>query len=184
MAGGGPAPSPLSSAQAFAEAAPADAAAEADATVALSEEATGLRQRQFSFAGIPPILKVLGSTTDYTPATMQDQVTSALAAEGMVPMKEMPSPSATVDVPADVPAEGFLATPESVRDCITKLTNNQASTALLIDQSRYQGEAASIVVAPDYDVPAAQAPDLSMIEVWVVDPECDVTWRMRFRLGR
>ncbi len=144
------------------------------------------QQRQINFAGmVPPALSLTGSRTNYLKKDMQGQVTEALEEHGMAPISAMPSPEPTVvEVEGDVPEEGFLATPQTLRDCITKLTTSPTSTALMIDTSMYEGRQASIVVAPDYDVPASQAPDLSMIEVWVVDPDCQVTWQMRFRLGR
>ena len=162
--------------QAGAEAAP-ERAAEAEPFA---------QQRQINFAGmVPPALSLTGSRTNYSKKDMQGQVTEALEEHGLAPISAMPSPEPTiVEVEGDVPEEGFLASPRALRDCITKLTTSPKSTALLIDTSMYEGRQASIVVAPDYDVPAAQAPDLSMIEVWVVDPDCQVTWQMRFRLGR
>jgi hypothetical protein len=141
--------------------------------------------RQFNFAGmVPPALNLMGTRTDYSAKDMQGQVTEVLEETGVAPMASMPSPQPTMDVPDAVPAVGFLASPRGLRDCVTKLTHKGTSTALMIDTSTYEGRPASIVVAPDYDMPDSQAPDLSMIEVWVVDPDCQVTWQMRFRLGR
>jgi hypothetical protein len=144
--------------------------------------------RNLSFAGIPPIRKILGSSTDYVPAAMEGQVTAALEDAGIMPTASMPDPMPTVEVPADMPAEmmdrSILKSADALRDCITRLTHTQQSTALLVDQSRFQGEDASIVVAPDYDVSTPTSPDLTMIEVFVVDPDCELTWSMSFRMAR
>lgn len=141
--------------------------------------------RQFSFAGmVPPALSLVDSRTDYQPAALQGQVTRLLERVGFTPKQAMPTPSEAMDLPEDVPATGFTSSPRSLRDCITKLTEQEDSTALMVDRSTFEGQDAGIVVAPDYDVPAAQEPDMSMIEVWVVDPDCDVTMKIRFRMGR
>ncbi|MBI1349588.1 MAG: hypothetical protein GC156_00545 [Actinomycetales bacterium] len=144
--------------------------------------------RSLSFAGIPPIRKILGTSTDYSPSAMEGQVTATLEQAGVLPASDMPSPEPTVEVPTELSASaqqtGLLQSAQALRDCVTRLTHKGTSTALVLDQSTFKGQPASIIVSPDYDVPAAQAPDMSLIEVWVVDPDCNITWGMSFRMSR
>ena len=81
---------------------------------------------------------------------------------------------------------GFVATANSLRDCITKLTSETSSTALMVDMATFEGQEAGVVVAPEYpltpvEMSAAEQSLTTTLEVWVVDPECDITMKVRLR---
>lgn len=130
-----------------------------------------------SFAGmVPPAISLVDSNTDYRDSSLKEQVTQVLDGMGMkmTRMKqEMSAPPVELEVPA-VPAVAVLETPRSLRDCITKLTEVATSTALLVDWSYFNGQDAGVVVAPDYVGPDQDTPDLTELDVWVIDPDCDV----------
>lgn len=144
--------------------------------------------RSLSFAGIPPIRKILGTSTDYEPEAMEGQVTATLEDAGVMPSAPLPDPSPVVEVPADMSTEtmdrSVLKSADALRDCVTQLTQTQQSTALVLDQSRFRGQEASIIVAPDYQDATSGSPDLTILEVFVVDPDCDLKWSMSFRMSR
>lgn len=130
---------------------------------------------QLTFAGmVPPVLRLVDSDTDYTSAGLGGQVERVLARFGMAPAsmetEDLIEAPMAVAMP-DTEAEGFLSSAERLRDCITRLTEAADSTALLVDMATFEGQAAGVVVAPEY--PVASEPQLTELEVWVVDPECE-----------
>lgn len=148
-----------------------------------------------SFAGmVPPALKLIDSKTEYTPAELGDQVEEILTEMGMepeaamdameqapevmpMPAEMMPALSAAVADPASV-----LTSPRSLRDCITKLTNLATSTALLIDWATFDGQDAGVVVTPEYPETGTSQPDMSELDVWVIDHDCDVKAGVHIRM--
>ena len=130
-----------------------------------------------SFAGmVPPAATVVGSQTDYSTPQLETQVASMLDEMdmGMPRMKQaMEEPPTVLDVPL-VPAAAVQQVSQSLRDCVTRLTKVANSTALLVDWSRVDGEDAGVVVVPEYDGADQSAPDLRELDIWVIDPECDV----------
>ena len=166
-------------AQASALSAPADAkafgasaapsAAAADTQVLEAPEA-------MSFAGISPAQMMVASDTDYTADGLRTQVRSVLSKFGIGDKQQaetvMAGP-AEVE-PSAMPGPGFLSSEESLRDCITKLTEDAQATALLVDNSTYEGQEAGVVVAPEVEAPAISVPDMSTLAVWVVNEDCDI----------
>lgn len=153
-----------------------------DATAAkLSAEAPApaaealVSPRMLSFAGmVPPTLRLVDSKTDYTSPTLTTQVSTVLHDMGMEPVQAeqaMSEPPAEVAVP-DTDERSILGSSRMLRDCITKLTEVANSTALLIDWATFEGRDAGVVVAPEYLTPTA--PDLTELDIWVIDPNCDV----------
>lgn len=149
-----------------------------------------------SFAGmVPPALRLVDSKTDYTPSALSTQVSEVLQA-----FDAMPSPAEAASEPApdevpmpDAPADGFLSSPESLRDCITKLTAEEDSTALIVDRSTFEGQDAGVVVAADpvAEAAATEASDpetaalaATNLEVWVIDRDCDVRMKISLRVMR
>ena len=130
-----------------------------------------------SFAGmVPPAATVLGSQTDYSTPQLEKQVASVLDGMdmGMPRMKQaMEEPPVALDVPL-VPASAVQQVSQTLRDCVTRLTQLADSTALLVDWSQVDGEDAGVVVVPEYDGPDRSIPDLKELDIWVIDPECDV----------
>jgi len=152
----------------------ADAAAPAASAAALMAEAG---PENLAFAGISPAHMLVDSDTDYTATGLRSQVRQVLTAFGVgdeAQAKKVMTEEPTVQVDAvGVPTTGFLATEESLRDCITKLTQDADATALMVDRSTYEGQEAGVVVAPE-DAPIASAPDMNELLVWVVDEDCDI----------
>lgn len=150
-----------------------DAAAPA-ASAALVAEAAPER---LAFAGISPAHMLVDSDTDYTATGLRAQVRQVLRTFGVGDEKQAEKVMAAdgpVEVMADgVPATGFLSSEQSLRDCITKLTQDAEATALMVDRSTYEGQDAGVVVAPE-DAPLATAPDMKELLVWVVDEDCDI----------
>jgi hypothetical protein len=150
-----------------------DAAAPAASLAALSAEAP----ERLAFAGISPAHMLVDSDTDYTAAGLRSQVRDVLTSFGVDDEEQakqvMAAKTPVVVEDAGVPATGFLSSEESLRDCITKLTQDAEATALLVDRSTYEGQDAGVVVAPD-EPPVASAPDMNELLVWVVDEDCDI----------
>jgi hypothetical protein len=150
-----------------------DAAAPAASAAALVAEAAPER---LAFAGISPAHMLVDSDTDYTATGLRSQVRQVLTSFGIGDQQQaeqVMATDATIEVEAGVPTTGFLASEESLRDCITKLTQDAEATALIVDRSTYEGQDAGVVVAPE-DAPLASAPDMDELLVWVVDEDCDI----------
>lgn len=164
-----------------AAAAPLVAAAdEADTAAAPSTEgraADVALPGMLSFAGmVPPAATVLGSQTDYSTPELESQVADVLDDMDMrMPrMKQaLEQPPAELDVPL-LPASAVQQASQTLRDCVTRLTQLADSTALLVDWSQVDGQDAGVVVVPEYDGPDQSIPDLQELDIWVIDPECDV----------
>lgn len=147
-----------------------------------------------SFAGMaPPALRLIDSETDYTAADLGAQVSTVLAEMGMEPevaMTAMKQAPAEMPMPAEIVTAApepiaVLESPRSLRDCITKLTNLATSTALLIDWSTFDGQEAGVVVTPEYPQEAGRPvsePDMSELDVWVIDHDCDVKAGIHIRM--
>ena len=90
-------------------------------------------------------------------------------------------------VTTDVPADGFTSSAESLRDCVTKMTQEEEATALLVDRSTFEGAAAGVIVAPEgagaADA-AAEEPAVEELEVMVVDPDCNLIMKVWIGLTR
>lgn len=160
------------------EAVVADAAPEALLSAPSATARSGVSEApMLSFAGmVPPVLRMTDSQTDYTPASLGDQVTDLLESMDMAPETAMAAlKSAPVELPVPDPEpSGILESPGSLRDCITELTDLATSTALLLDWSTYLGEDAGVIVTPEYPDAQATEPDMRELDVWVVDSNCDV----------
>lgn len=155
----------------------AEAPAAAQPFAARAVPAEDLAPTRLSFAGmVPPAMTVMDSHTDYTSPSLRSQVANVLKGMGMgepTMQAALADPPAEVSVPAEVDGQVLLS-PRSLRDCITKLTEVATSTALLIDWARVDGADAGVVVAPDYVGPEQSTPDLTELDIWVIDPECDI----------
>ena len=130
-----------------------------------------------AFAGISPARMLVDSDTDYTATGLRTQVRQVLTSFGLGD-EEQATKVMSEQTPVEVDGTGlaptgFLASEESLRDCITKLTQDADATALLVDRSTYEGQDAGVVVAPD-EAPIASAPDMNELLVWVVDEDCDI----------
>lgn len=131
--------------------------------------------KTLSFAGLAPTQMLVDSDTAYTSTGLRSQVRSVLNAFGIADKREaesvMSAPAMT-DMEA-MPMRGFMATEQTLRDCIETLTKDAEATALMVDKATFEGQDAGVVVAPT-EPPAASQPDLGLLQVWVVDQDCDI----------
>ena len=163
----------------------AGAAAAADSPLT-SEVLAG--PERMSFAGmVPPTQMLVDSDTRYTQSGLRQQVRSVLSKFGVGDEQEAVSAMTAEPVVeiADVPVTGFMSSAESLSDCIDRLMEQVASTALLVDHASYEGRDAGVVVAPEESGAASQspAPLLGRMHVWVVDPNCDITTAIELTLA-
>lgn len=181
QAAGGAAPK-IAAASAFAaEAAPANGAADSAADSAAAPEAA------LAGPAEPAARVVVASRTAYEPATLRDQVATMVKTAGFPTLRQTQSRAAAA--PALPVTDGFTATWQQLRDCITWLTHSDQAQALVVDRGTYSGSEAGVVVAAA-DVTAGReqatvegaatpAPTASMrtplgtFDVWVVDPQCE-----------
>lgn len=130
-----------------------------------------------SFAGmVPPAATVVGSRTDYSTPELTTQVADMLSEKGMGMPRMKPEaaqPAIERNVPL-LPESAVQMASQSLRDCITRLTQLADSTALLVDWSQVDGQTAGVVVVPEYEGSGSSAPNVEELDVWVIDPECDV----------
>ena len=149
-----------------------------------------------SYAGIPPMRMVVDSDTSYTMGTLRDQVrtlvstvpsslpaisTASLApAAGAAPAPPSSAASTGADPAAtrllDGTVAGFVASDQSLQDCLDSLTDEARTTAFLIDHATFDGRDADVVVAPD--PAAATLVDAKVLEIWVLDPDCTLRLQM------
>jgi len=178
-------------------AAAASGAAAADAAGATAFEAAPLTKelaatRELSFASmVPPVFRLIDSDTPYTAADLKDQVADVMASAGMPTSSTAVEEAITAPVDpvmtTDVPADGFTSTAESLRDCVTKMTQEEEATALLVDRSTFEGASAGVIVAPEgAGAPAAstEEPAVDELEVMVVDPDCNLIMKVWIGLTR
>ncbi len=138
--------------------------------------------QSLSFAGVPPVQMLVDSQMNYTADSLRSQVTSVMKRFGADERaKEPAAPAPPVIETASLPVTGFTASEQALRDCITKLTRFAGSTALMVDRSDFEGADAGVVVAPTYEA-SSPSPDMSRLQVWVVDPDCDVTMAIQITL--
>jgi len=143
---------------------------------------------KMSFAGmVPPALRVLNSDTDYTASDLRSQVSTVMDSEGLTPTV---APREMAAAPEEIAmsggwSDGFMASARSLRDCVTKLTHEKASTALMVDRSTFEGIDAGVIVAPEYVSAGERSEPLwQTMEIWVVDPNCEIRMAMRFSVSR
>lgn len=130
-----------------------------------------------------PVPMVLATGSEYTAASMADQVTALLADAGMT---EPTALAAAMESPADVDAatpvgtDGFTSAPDVLRTCLDLLGATHGGAApLIVDRALFSGQDVGVVVRLR-DIALGQPADL---DVLVVDPECtpeDVAEAQRF----
>ena len=130
-------------------------------------------------AAATPARMVLASRTDYQPDQLQGQVVALVKNAGFTTVeeamaKEMPAAAMPVE-------DGFTASWQALRSCLTWLTDSADSQALIVDRGTYAGSDAGVIVAPAITPaadPATPNPTLTVdtgygaFDVWVVNPEC------------
>ena len=154
-----------------------DRAAELAAT---PEAATGdTMVAQAVPAVVPAARMVMSSKTDYLPEQLPEQVVSLVKKAGFTTLEEA---MAKVVPQTSMPvADGFTASWEALRACLTWLTQSPGTQALIVDRATYAGNDAGVIVAPA-TVPAddsqTSSPTVTVesrygaFDVWVVDADC------------
>ena len=158
--------------------APTNELARAADTAAAPE---ALAAQAVPIATTPAARMVLASRTDYQPDQLQGQVVALVKNAGFTTVeeamaKQMPAAAMPVE-------DGFTASWQALRTCLTWLTDSADSQALIVDRGTYAGSDAGVIVAPavtpDADPdPATPNPTLTVdtrygaFDVWVVNPEC------------
>ena len=139
--------------------------------------------QRLSFAGmVPPAQMLVDSNMNYTADSLGSQVTSVLRRFGVDGRaKAASSPAPEVIETTNIPGWGFTASEQALRDCITKLTRFADSTALMVDRSDFEGSDAGVVVTPTY-AETSPAPDMTHLQVWVVDPDCEITMEIQISM--
>lgn len=128
---------------------------------------------------IPAARMVLASNTNYLPDELQGQVVSLVKNAGFKTAKEaMDKVVPMASMPVD---DGFTASWDALRACLTWLTQSADSQALIVDRATYAGHDAGVIVAPaivpDAD-PTTPSPTVTLdtrygaFDVWVVNPDC------------
>ena len=128
---------------------------------------------------VPAARIVMASSTNYLPETLPGQVVSLVKNAGFTTPQEA---RAKVVPMASMPVDdGFTASWDALRACLTWLTQSSQSQALVVDRATYAGHDAGVIVAPaispDAD-PATPSPAVTLetrygaFDVWVVNPDC------------
>ncbi len=130
-------------------------------------------------AVVPAAKVVLASSTNYLPDELPGQVVSLVKNAGFrTPEEAMAKQMPTSAMPVE---DGFTASWEALRACLTALTKSPDAQALIVDRATYAGDDAGVIVTPampeDAD-PATPSPTFTVdttygaFDVWVVNPEC------------
>jgi hypothetical protein len=147
---------------------------------ALSQEAASDQPVAGSAPEVVPAARmVLASNTNYLPEELPGQVVSLVKNAGFkTPEEAMDKVVPMASMPVD---DGFTASWEALRACLTWLTQSADSQALIVDRATYAGHDAGVIVAPaivpDAD-PTTPSPAVTLdtrygaFDVWVVNPDC------------
>lgn len=162
--------------------APAAKAQDSAAELAASPQAMSATDAPVAAAApqvVPAARMVLASNTNYLPDALPAQVVSLVKNAGFrTPEEAMDKVMPTASMPVD---DGFTASWEALRACLTWLTQSEETQALIVDRATYAGHDAGVIVAPaitpDTD-PATPSPTVTLetrygaFDVWVVNPDC------------
>jgi len=132
---------------------------------------------------VPAARMVKTSQTNYVPGELRSQVVSLVKNAGFATPQE--AMAKTVPLAAMPVGDGFTASWQALRDCVTWLTQSPDAQALIVDRATYDGNAAGVIVAPatlpDADL-STPSPTVTVdtgqgvFDVWVVNPECKQKW--------
>jgi len=130
---------------------------------------------------VSPAKKVMSVTDDIPSSTIADTVDELLAASGV----EEPTDVFTMPDETWQPIPGEMtADPQTLRDCITKVTKVDTSQALLVVRAKVSGADVGLIVVPEFmvDMEALQgmdAADMSQMgrrmgftTIYMVEPTC------------
>lgn len=128
-----------------------------------------------------PVRRVMATQTNYAKDSMPAQVGALLSTAGVRSSGDIEKALPVDAQPTPVGTNGFTATMEGLRSCVTAITKNAAAQALVIDRALFEGNDAGIVVMPaGSGGPDSATPTMTTeteagpLDVWVVEPDCAV----------
>lgn len=143
--------------------APAAGQPERGANQSAAPGGAALPQRRYLHAGHQDV-PVITSGTNYTPATLEDQVRNTLTHYG--PLAKFGPSAARSPLAEGSPSGTFGSIPvSSLAGCVTRIAAGQQ--VLLVDVASYRGTPATVIVTSA----SASGPE----QVWVVGRECSST---------
>jgi hypothetical protein len=152
----------------------------------------GVASPQIIQAGfVPPSVEIMESGNEYNSSNLRESINQILRKIGVEkPMDMFMAPVQNLEAKKMSKATGMTGSLESLRKCVTEITNSESSQALLVDRATYQGMDAGVIVIPmamftgmdaattnDERVQLALdleslGTDLGALDIWVVGPDC------------
>ncbi len=140
---------------------------------------------------VAPAVEVMESGSDYTSSNLKEIVTRLLNKLGInKPIDMFMAPIRDMDFKKMTKATGMTGSLETLRNCVTAITQSESSQALFVDRATFQGMDAGVIVIPivmfqgmdtvttrddrmkfAINLESAGA-DLGALDVWVVGPGC------------
>ena len=140
---------------------------------------------------VAPSVEVMESGNEYTSSNLKENINQMLSKIGIEkPMDMFMAPVKSMEAKKMTKATGLTGSLESLRKCVTEITNSESSQALFVDRATYHGMDAGVIVIPvamftgmdaattnDERVQLARdleslGTDLGALDVWVVGPDC------------
>lgn len=155
----------------------ADAPAQADAAASAPLPESALVSPEVLQAGfVPPARAVTQTDMEYTPENVVGQIDALLDGYGMDSAAEMMAMQSPPEMKKAMRTNGFMASDEALRNCITMLTQSERSQALIVDRAEYMGSDAGVIVIPAFmaiDISTPPPSELPVtLDIWVVGPNC------------
>ncbi len=125
---------------------------------------------------VPPARAVTQTDREYTPENVVGQIDAMLDGFGMTSPAEMMTMDSPPAMKKAMRTNGFMASDEALRNCITMLTKSERSQALIVDRAEYMGSDAGVIVIPAFmAIDISSPPPSAMpvtLDIWVVGPNC------------
>lgn len=155
----------------------ADAAPQSDAAASAPLPESALGSPEVLQAGfVPPARAVTQTDMAYTPENVVGQIDALLDGYGMDSAAEMMAMQSPPAMKKAMRTNGFMASDEALRNCITMLTQSERSQALIVDRAEYMGSDAGVIVIPAFmaiDISTPPPSELPVtLDIWVVGPNC------------
>jgi hypothetical protein len=152
----------------------------------------GVASPQIIQAGfVPPSVEIMESGNEYNSSNLRESINQILRKIGVEkPMDMFMAPVQNLEAKKMSKSTGMTGSLESLRKCVTEITNSESSQALFVDRATYQGMDAGVIVIPmamftgmdaattnDERVQLALdleslGTDLGALDIWVVGPDC------------
>ena len=140
---------------------------------------------------VPPAIEIMESGNDYDSLNLREIIDRILRKIGVEkPMDMFLAPVQNMEAKKMLIRSGMTGSVDSLRKCVTEITNSDSSQALFVDRATYQGMDAGVIVIPMAMFTGMDAAttsderaqlgvaleslgtDLSALDVWVVGPDC------------